>query len=82
MHFFKEQYDKVTCKVCESRETLIILPYKPGGDIKAECSVCAQKYTIGKDVEKGELPDEPELLGQMVENISYYNARNYFGFYD
>jgi len=37
---------------------------------------------IGNDVEKGELPDEPELLGQMVENICYYNARNYFGFYD
>jgi len=37
---------------------------------------------IGKDVENGELPNEPELLGQMVENICYYNARNYFGFYD
>lgn len=35
---------------------------------------------IGKDVEKGELPDEPELLGQMVENICYKNARDYFGF--
>jgi glucuronate isomerase len=37
---------------------------------------------IGKDVENGELPDEPELLGQIIENICYYNARNYFGFYD
>jgi len=37
---------------------------------------------IGKDVENGELPDEPELLGQMVKNICYYNARNYFRFYD
>jgi glucuronate isomerase len=35
---------------------------------------------IGKDVENGELPDEPELLGKMVENICYYNARDYFGF--
>ena len=35
---------------------------------------------LGKDVEKGELPDEPELLGQMVENICYKNARDYFGF--
>jgi glucuronate isomerase len=35
---------------------------------------------IGKDVEKGELPDEPELLGQIVENICYKNARDYFGF--
>jgi glucuronate isomerase len=37
---------------------------------------------IGKDVENGELPNEPEILGQMVENICYYNARKYFGFYE
>jgi glucuronate isomerase len=37
---------------------------------------------IGKDMENGKLPDEPELLGQMVENICYKNAREYFGFYD
>jgi glucuronate isomerase len=35
---------------------------------------------IGKDVENGELPNEPEHLGKMVENICYYNARDYFGF--
>jgi glucuronate isomerase len=35
---------------------------------------------IGKDAENGELPDDPELLGGMVENICYYNARDYFGF--
>ena len=35
---------------------------------------------IGKDVENGELPNEPEHLGKMVENICYYNAREYFGF--
>ncbi len=33
---------------------------------------------IGVDVENGELPDEIEWLGKMVENISYYNARNFF----
>jgi glucuronate isomerase len=37
---------------------------------------------IGKDAENGELPDEQELLGQMVENICYKNAREYFGFYN
>jgi glucuronate isomerase len=36
---------------------------------------------IGKDVEKGLLPSDMNLLGTMVENICYYNARNYFGFY-
>jgi glucuronate isomerase len=35
---------------------------------------------IGKDVENGELPNEPENLGKMVENICYYNAKEYFGF--
>jgi glucuronate isomerase len=35
---------------------------------------------IGNDVEEGLLPYEPGLLGQMVENICYYNAKNYFGF--
>jgi len=35
---------------------------------------------IGNDVEKGLLPGDMKLLGKMVENICYYNARNYFGF--
>ncbi len=37
---------------------------------------------IGTDVENGELPNDLEWLGQQVENICYYNARNYFGFYE
>ncbi|MEN9443517.1 MAG: glucuronate isomerase [Bacteroidota bacterium] len=36
---------------------------------------------IGNDVEKGLLPNDMEMLGQMVEEISYRNAREYFGFY-
>jgi glucuronate isomerase len=35
---------------------------------------------IGKDVEKGELPNDLDWLGQMVEDISYNNAKSYFGF--
>ncbi|WP_206077570.1 glucuronate isomerase [Pontibacter sp. SGAir0037] len=36
---------------------------------------------IGNDVENGELPaSEMEWLGQMVENICYYNAKSYFDF--
>ncbi|MBN1952381.1 MAG: glucuronate isomerase [Bacteroidales bacterium] len=35
---------------------------------------------IGTDVENGEMPNDMGLLGQMVENISYYNAKNYFNF--
>jgi glucuronate isomerase len=35
---------------------------------------------LGKDVERGELPDDLELLGAMVKDICYYNAERYFGF--
>ncbi|MFH5186878.1 glucuronate isomerase [Paenibacillus sp. TAB 01] len=35
---------------------------------------------IGEWVENGEAPDDMELLGSMVQNISYNNAQEYFGF--
>ncbi len=35
---------------------------------------------IGSDVEKGLLPNDMEWLGKMVENISYFNAKEYFNF--
>jgi glucuronate isomerase len=36
---------------------------------------------LGRDVENGELPaEELPWLGQLVENICYGNAKNYFGF--
>lgn len=35
---------------------------------------------LGNDVENGLIPNDRELLSQMVENISYYNAKNYFKF--
>jgi len=34
---------------------------------------------IGRDVERGELPRDMKLLGGMVRDISYRNAKNYFG---
>ncbi|WP_371371689.1 glucuronate isomerase [Sporomusa aerivorans] len=34
---------------------------------------------IGEWVEAGELPDDIELLGTIVENICFNNAKNYFG---
>jgi len=33
---------------------------------------------IGNDVEKGEIPADMNLLGEMIENICYNNAANYF----
>ncbi len=35
---------------------------------------------IGTDVEKGEIPNDRKLLGQMVENICFNNAKAYFNF--
>ena len=35
---------------------------------------------LGNDVENGELPADMDLLGKMVQNICYGNAKEYFGF--
>jgi glucuronate isomerase len=36
---------------------------------------------LGTDIENGEIPaSELEFIGKMVENVSYYNAKNYFNF--
>ena len=34
---------------------------------------------FGEDVERGELPDEPEFLGKIIQDICYNNAVDYFG---
>ncbi|GAA4814574.1 glucuronate isomerase [Litoribaculum gwangyangense] len=35
---------------------------------------------LAEDVKKGLIPNDIEFLGKMVQDISYYNAKNYFGF--
>lgn len=35
---------------------------------------------FGDDVENGELPNDPEWIGKIISDISYYNAKNYFNF--
>ncbi|MGB5942953.1 MAG: glucuronate isomerase [Leeuwenhoekiella sp.] len=35
---------------------------------------------IGEDMKQGLLPDDIEFLGKMVQDICYFNAKNYFGF--
>ncbi len=36
---------------------------------------------LGDDIEKGKLPEsEMATIGKMVEMISYYNAKSFFGF--
>lgn len=33
---------------------------------------------IGKEAERGELPNDIPLLGKMIQDICYYNTKNYF----
>lgn len=35
---------------------------------------------LGKEIEAGELPDDEQLIGTMIQNICYQNAKNYFQF--
>ncbi|WP_080057618.1 glucuronate isomerase [Spirosoma aerolatum] len=35
---------------------------------------------LGNDIENGELPDDMDWTGQVVQNICYGNAKTYFGF--
>lgn len=35
---------------------------------------------FGNDIENGELPDDLDWMGQVVQNICYGNAKTYFGF--
>jgi glucuronate isomerase len=35
---------------------------------------------LGKDMKAGRLPGDFELIGSMVQNICYHNAKNYFRF--
>ena len=37
---------------------------------------------IGSDVENGELPNDDGLLGTMISNICYANAKQYLGLPD
>ena len=35
---------------------------------------------IGRDVAKGLVPDDEQLLGPLIQNICYANAKNYLAF--
>jgi glucuronate isomerase len=34
---------------------------------------------LGQDVEDGQIPMDLDLLGKLVADVSYHNARQYFG---
>jgi len=37
---------------------------------------------LGRDIERGLLPNDLSLVGKMVQDIGYHNARRYFGFFE
>jgi glucuronate isomerase len=37
---------------------------------------------LGKDMKEGLIPNDVELVGELVKNICYNNAKKYFGFFD
>jgi glucuronate isomerase len=37
---------------------------------------------LGKLYDQGRIPTDPQLIGKMVQDNSYYNAYRYFGFFD
>lgn len=56
-------------------------------DSRSFMSYCRHEYfrrllcqLIGEDVERGELPRDMDLLGDLVRRISYGNAAEFFGF--
>jgi glucuronate isomerase len=55
-------------------------------DSRSFLSYCRHEYfrrvlcgLLGRDVERGELPDQDDLTGRLVEDICYRNAARYFG---
>jgi glucuronate isomerase len=56
-------------------------------DSRSFMSYCRHEYfrrtlcnLIGRDIKNGELPDDDELVGPMIQNICYANAKNHLGF--
>jgi glucuronate isomerase len=54
-------------------------------DSRSFMSYCRHEYfrrvlcnMIGQDIEKGEIPRDMDLVGKMVKNICFGNAKNYF----
>lgn len=33
---------------------------------------------VGEDVERGEIPNEPSMIDNLIRNVCYYNAKEYF----
>jgi len=49
-------------------------------DEGADLVLTGRRVSLGKDVEAGRLPHDMGLLGRVVEDVCFKNARAYFGF--
>lgn len=56
-------------------------------DSRSFMSYCRHEYfrrtlcnLIGRDIKNGEMPDDEKLVGGMIQNICYANARNHLNF--
>ena len=86
--WFLDQWDGMT-KQLEALSNLSLLSCFVGmlTDSRSFLSYARHEYfrrllcnILGNDVERGALPADESLLGELVRDVSYRNARNYFQF--
>ncbi|MDA3962148.1 MAG: glucuronate isomerase [Planctomycetota bacterium] len=87
--WFNDQWDGMT-KQIESLSNMGLLSCFVGmlTDSRSFLSYARHEYfrrllcnILGNDVKRGALPNDEKMLGQLVANVSYHNARNYFKFH-
>ena len=88
--WFLDQLDGMTRQI-ESLSQLGLLSQFVGmlTDSRSFLSYARHEYfrrllcnIVGDDVVRGRLPNDMALLGRLVEDVCYYNARKYFGFFN
>ena len=86
--WFMDQLDGMTRQI-EALSQLGVLARSVGmlTDSRSFLSYTRHEYfrrllcnILGRDMQRGLIPDDLELVGDLVRDISYHNARNYFGF--
>ena len=86
--WFMDQLDGMTRQI-EALSQLGVLARSVGmlTDSRSLLSYTRHEYfrrllcnILGRDMQRGLIPDDESLVGPMVRDICYDNARNYFGF--
>ncbi len=88
--WFMDQWDGMTRQI-ETLSQIGILSQFVGmlTDSRSFLSYTRHEYfrrllcnILGRDMQRGLIPDDEELVGKLVRDICYNNARRYFGFFD